>query len=1181
MINIVKYTKPKKNNTNSISSVGGGVISNNASITIDTALSPTSSNAVENKAIYKALMDMINQIVNTDNTLDISRSGDTVTINSNTFKFDTNGNLTYSGAVDVNSISATSGSIDTINSNNGRIQEITGNILDYENGSIYDLAGDTLNYKDGTLETLTVTKAAHFFELIIDQIKSTQGQIIITPANAKFDKVVEYTNYYRCYWKNEDGDKQIGNEFEVNDQVVCQTFNATTGSTFDASNKYYWALVVNTGSTTIGGELVPLDEDDPRYDPNADDFDNMVLEGAEYYHYIDISKTDKDSASNGVPQVGDEVAQLGNRNMTDRQAAIIISAYNNQFLDSAIQAPSIVQYAGINNYDLSTHRTNVISKGFNQFKGKFSTNSGSDIEDMIAAIGSGTTMYIHTAYADSSDGQTNFSKTYYNGAAYIGMCSNFSSTDTNLGYQDYQWMRLKGDTGDAGFSYNLLPTREYATVTENDVLVMGFTYQLVKIEGTTVTTVNPAQSNFYMRFKSDIAPYTQLNRGTTSFSFSSSSYYTNYHKTTPRPTYFTVELLENQTIVETRVVNIRFAAGASLTIADDITATVQSVSGDLNTYKQTADASISNLTNRMGTAESNIIQTQTAITHEVSERVNGDRKYFPIIKPWYDYDNNLITDYVNDPLRYKGDADIYSTPTYLKPDTYKVRIFVNSSSLGSSYAICYHGNQYPDDLGGYDPITGFTLSTTGRNILAKDGTTLYEYAGEVTIEENGYYGLNWWENYYLYVPEESNQFESNYSRITQTNDRITQQVANINGQISSIDLKADSIEMKVDETSVKLDNGNFTINANTSINGSLAINSADKGFLLNNTYGNTYIVGDSIGTFDNFKQKNYIIKAFESSVNADATTPSTQSYIFNYEFPIGNLGLNTKIEFNDISFVTHRVSDGSLKSEDSYSAYVTLYKEGEDVCQWNISNTHTPTNYYTTNATTPYTYSIKIVLHCGYSHYQELLGVLNCAVTLKLKEYTQTFNIIGYDGIASNFGANKTFYVGGEGTYVKYGDDKILKVSTDGVQKYAGSTSYIQQNKGYLTDTCTSKYMTEYAPINGTSVRVVTGLTNGTSTSTCYLQPNDDMILFKLTSSSDGKRCNVYLGPPTFTNIGRKIYLKKMTEYGDIYVYGDNYNTQTNKIRTGDGSTTNVKEIDYRSRYFIADGEYWIEFYCG
>ena len=32
MINIVKYTKPKKNNTNSISSVGGGVISNNGEI---------------------------------------------------------------------------------------------------------------------------------------------------------------------------------------------------------------------------------------------------------------------------------------------------------------------------------------------------------------------------------------------------------------------------------------------------------------------------------------------------------------------------------------------------------------------------------------------------------------------------------------------------------------------------------------------------------------------------------------------------------------------------------------------------------------------------------------------------------------------------------------------------------------------------------------------------------------------------------------------------------------------------------------------------------------------------------------------------------------------------------------------------------------------------------------------
>lgn len=1079
MINTRVFAVPKENCNSK--SVGGTTTANSSTIRFDTQLSNSSQNGVQNKVIYAAIIELIQEIANTDNTLELLRTGQKVTINSNTWKYNTDtGNLYFNGTVNVNNLLANAATVGNLN----------GTDLDFTNADI-----DNLNSADAIIENLTVTKAAHFFELIIDQIKSTQGQIIITAANAKLDRVTQTQNGFHCSWKNTDGDRTIYNQFAVNDLVVCQSFNldkqinGLTNNLFTNINQYWSASNTfqtfnNSGVTINDGEAVILPtantcflaqsiefEPETQYtlkwdmkqdkasecdvsilihkavidktkpfktnidnyvqqqDGDYDAFDvnltdeyrtyyitfttkstlpdqsnlefvcvNLVNDPAEQiktyitnptllqssqknkyywskvinvgtetindetYNYIDLSTTDYDTLSNGVPEAGDEIAQLGNKTNKDRQAAIVISAYNSQFLDPEIKAPSIVQYSGINDYNLSNHRLNVISKSFNLFKGNFTSVAGADLEEQI--------------------------------------------------------------------------------------------------------TNNTSQ----------------------------------------------------------------------------------------------------------------IQQTNQAITTEVRERINGDKKYFPIIKPMYDYTYELITDYKTEPLRYKGDSDIYSTPTFLETGTYKVRIFVNSSSLGSNYAICYHGNQFPSDLGSYDPIDGFTLSYTGKRIIAKDNTDLYEFTGEVTISENGYYGLNWWETLYMYVPEETDEFETNYSRITQTNTRITQQVANINGQISTINQKADSIELAVNDTNLRLDNGQFTINADTNVNGNLSITSASQGFVLNNTYGNTYIVGDSIGTFDNFKQKNYIIKAYSANVNADATTPSTQTYEFNYSFPIGQLGLNTKIEFNDISFVTHKVSDGSLKSEDSYDAYITLYKEGEDVCQWVQNNTHIPTNYYTTNATTPYSYSISIRLICGYSHYQELLDTLNCAVTLKLKEYTQTFNIIGYDGIASNFGANKTFYVGNEGTYVKYDDDKILKVSTNGIQKYAGSTSSKLQNKGYLTDTCYSQFVSEYSPISGVAVRKVTSL--NANPASCYLQPNDEMIVFKLGNSAQGLRCNVYLGLPA-SNTGRKVYLKQMGNYGNIYAYGDNYNGQTNKIRTADGYTTSEREIDNRSRYFISDGEYWIEYYCG
>ena len=52
-----------------------------------------------------------------------------------------------------------------------------------------------------TVDYLTVTKLAHFFELIIDKIRASQGQIIITDANAKIDYVEKVDGVSRLYWR--------------------------------------------------------------------------------------------------------------------------------------------------------------------------------------------------------------------------------------------------------------------------------------------------------------------------------------------------------------------------------------------------------------------------------------------------------------------------------------------------------------------------------------------------------------------------------------------------------------------------------------------------------------------------------------------------------------------------------------------------------------------------------------------------------------------------------------------------------------------------------------------------------------------------------------------------------------------------------------------------------------------
>ncbi|MBQ8463013.1 MAG: hypothetical protein IJ544_02730, partial [Prevotella sp.] len=240
---------------------------------------------------------------------------------------------------------------------------------DTENGKLGDVrVGGTLYADAAEIERLLAgeisvdkltAKVAHFFELSIDEIKSVGGQIILTPANAEIDRVETLSNGdYKCYFKATDGERKISQQFAVGDQVVCATFDAATGTSYNVSNKYYWRLVAAVSS-------------------------GVVQKDGEDYHYIVMSGTDKDSDSTGIPEAGDKIAQLGSRSSADRQSAIILSAYNGEFLDKGIQAPSMVQYSGINDFTLSSHRQTVISKGLNEFRGTFRATSGKTIEEIV------------------------------------------------------------------------------------------------------------------------------------------------------------------------------------------------------------------------------------------------------------------------------------------------------------------------------------------------------------------------------------------------------------------------------------------------------------------------------------------------------------------------------------------------------------------------------------------------------------------------------------------------------------------------------------------------------------------------------------------------------------------------------------------------------------------------------
>lgn len=190
--------------------------------------------------------------------------------------------------------------------------------------------------EDSYLEVdhLLVRKAAEFVKLVIRELQSVGGEIVLSPAAMKISNVVyfekgvylpEYEelplryNIYRCYFLQKKGDEEIENQFVEGDLVRCQTFNVKKGVNGNVKNRYYWRKVYKVGKD-----------------------------------FIDVLADFGDTGSD-VPQAGDELVQMGNVYDTDRQSVVVLSAYG-------ADAPSLKMYEGVDSYSLENKEVFVLSR---------------------------------------------------------------------------------------------------------------------------------------------------------------------------------------------------------------------------------------------------------------------------------------------------------------------------------------------------------------------------------------------------------------------------------------------------------------------------------------------------------------------------------------------------------------------------------------------------------------------------------------------------------------------------------------------------------------------------------------------------------------------------------------------------------------------------------------------------
>ena len=297
-----------------------------------------STNTLTADTVTSQLLNILNEITAKDATFsgDVTVSEKDVTVSKGNINI-SKGNATVAGKTTTLNL-LVQALADTYNLNVSHVATLMGTIVkDYVSSESFvsGFAGEGMKiYKalngdwNMEIDNLTVRKIFSVFELVVQKITHQGGMVIRSAAGGKLTKIVDGGSYWKCEHDSTD-------DFVQNDQIICQSFTGT-------KIKRYWRLITSAGAG-----------------------------------YFNLSKSDCETGS-ATPEVGDDVAVLGNRTNTARQKAQIDCAIGNT-------APYRDDYDRINSYSLV---------------GKLITRTGnlSGITDAVFGVLSGSGLYATNVY---------------------------------------------------------------------------------------------------------------------------------------------------------------------------------------------------------------------------------------------------------------------------------------------------------------------------------------------------------------------------------------------------------------------------------------------------------------------------------------------------------------------------------------------------------------------------------------------------------------------------------------------------------------------------------------------------------------------------------------------------------------------------------------------------------------
>lgn len=283
---------------------------------------------------------------------------------------------------------------------------------------------------------------------------------------------------------------------------------------------------------------------------------------------------------------------------------------------------------------------------------------------------------------------------------------------------------------------------------------------------------------------------------------------------------------------------------------------------------------------------------------------------------------------------------------------------------------------------------------------------------------------------------------------------------NSTGQASQSTIKqtANEILMSVNNTYLKIGDGNITLNGDTQVNGALTLTNSDQGFILSGGKGITEIMPKSIGDYQTFQQKssrtiktsgNYLAIGGGGSFGSSSTSHIT--YNWTVRQPLGKLSKGSYIQLTEYGATVRLTNSGTVLGYPN--AIFRFYEDGvlKSTLDTVRASSKNPLGSYTTSAEA----DITVVGVFSYNTTSSDIGwtgggmiptaTLGVGWTNILP--TSAYMLIGYDGIAINFGSNKSAFIGSEAAIFNYGDYQ-LKISDKGISKQNRRNVYVVRGNG-------------------------------------------------------------------------------------------------------------------------------------